>query len=195
VHPDVPIEESVAAMAAAQAAGKVRHIGLANVSADELRRPRRSGPSPRSRTVTIWPSGATTRWSTSRRARASPSSLRPAGCPTPCGRARRWPRAPGGTGARRAGGFAALLDRAPNVVGSRHHLDGPPRGEHACLMGRGHQAIRVGNIGRLRRPQRVAQAQRGLGRPGTSARSWPPPLPDGAELRHEPGHHQPARVL
>lgn len=38
VDPSTPIEESVAAMAAAQAAGKVRHIGLANVTADELRR-------------------------------------------------------------------------------------------------------------------------------------------------------------
>lgn len=40
VDPDVPIEESVAAMAAAQAVGKVRQIGLANGSADELRRAR-----------------------------------------------------------------------------------------------------------------------------------------------------------
>ncbi len=38
VDPSVPIEESVAAMAAAQAAGKVRHIGLANVTLEDLRR-------------------------------------------------------------------------------------------------------------------------------------------------------------
>ncbi len=40
VDPDVSIEESVAAMAAAQAAGKVRPIGLANVTLDDLRRAR-----------------------------------------------------------------------------------------------------------------------------------------------------------
>ncbi len=38
IDPQVPIEESVAAMAAMQRAGKVRHIGLSNVSRDELER-------------------------------------------------------------------------------------------------------------------------------------------------------------
>ena len=37
VDPNTPIEVSVAALAEEQAAGKIRHIGLSNVSVDELR--------------------------------------------------------------------------------------------------------------------------------------------------------------
>ena len=40
VDPKVPIEESVGALAEIQAQGKIRHIGVSNVSADELRRAR-----------------------------------------------------------------------------------------------------------------------------------------------------------
>ena len=44
VDPDVPIEESVAALAAAQAAGKIAHIGLSNVTVEELRRAQAVAP-------------------------------------------------------------------------------------------------------------------------------------------------------
>jgi pyridoxine 4-dehydrogenase len=40
----VPLEDSVGALADLQAAGKIRHIGLSNVSIDELRRARRIVP-------------------------------------------------------------------------------------------------------------------------------------------------------
>jgi aryl-alcohol dehydrogenase-like predicted oxidoreductase len=36
--PDVPLEESLGALAELQAQGKIRHIGISNVSVDELRR-------------------------------------------------------------------------------------------------------------------------------------------------------------
>jgi pyridoxine 4-dehydrogenase len=39
--PRVPLEDSVGALADLKAAGKIRHIGLSNVSVDELRRTRR----------------------------------------------------------------------------------------------------------------------------------------------------------
>jgi pyridoxine 4-dehydrogenase len=39
--PRVPLEDSVGALADLQAAGKIRHIGLSNVSIDELRRAQR----------------------------------------------------------------------------------------------------------------------------------------------------------
>ena len=42
--PDVPIEETVGAMAELVAAGKVRHLGLSEASADTLRRARRRPP-------------------------------------------------------------------------------------------------------------------------------------------------------
>jgi pyridoxine 4-dehydrogenase len=42
--PRVPLEESVGALADLQAAGKIRHVGLSNVSIDELRRARRIVP-------------------------------------------------------------------------------------------------------------------------------------------------------
>ncbi len=38
LDPDVPVEDTVGAMAEAVKAGKVRHIGLSNVTADEVRR-------------------------------------------------------------------------------------------------------------------------------------------------------------
>jgi aryl-alcohol dehydrogenase-like predicted oxidoreductase len=40
--PRVPLEDSVGALADLQAAGKIRHIGLSNVSIDELRRAQRT---------------------------------------------------------------------------------------------------------------------------------------------------------
>ena len=40
VDPDVPIEESVGTLAELQTQGKIRHIGVSNVSVDELRRAR-----------------------------------------------------------------------------------------------------------------------------------------------------------
>ena len=42
--PRVPLEDSVGALADLQAAGKIRHIGLSNVSIDELRRAQRIVP-------------------------------------------------------------------------------------------------------------------------------------------------------
>ncbi|MFO1120089.1 MAG: aldo/keto reductase [Rhodospirillales bacterium] len=42
--PRVPFEDSVGTLAELQAAGKIRHIGLSNVSVDELRRARRIAP-------------------------------------------------------------------------------------------------------------------------------------------------------
>jgi aryl-alcohol dehydrogenase-like predicted oxidoreductase len=42
--PRVPLAESVGALADLQAAGKIRHVGLSNVSVDELRRARRIVP-------------------------------------------------------------------------------------------------------------------------------------------------------
>ena len=42
--PAVPLEESVGTLADLQAEGKIRHIGLSNVSVDELRRARRIAP-------------------------------------------------------------------------------------------------------------------------------------------------------
>lgn len=39
--PRVPLEDSVGTLADLQTAGKIRHIGLSNVSVDELRRARR----------------------------------------------------------------------------------------------------------------------------------------------------------
>ena len=39
--PRVPLEDSVGTLAELQTAGKIRHIGLSNVSVDELRRARR----------------------------------------------------------------------------------------------------------------------------------------------------------
>ena len=42
--PRVPLEDSVGALADLQAAGKIRHIGLSNVSVEELRRARRVAP-------------------------------------------------------------------------------------------------------------------------------------------------------
>jgi pyridoxine 4-dehydrogenase len=44
VDPSVTIEESVGALAALQTEGKVRHIGLSNVSVDELRRAQAVAP-------------------------------------------------------------------------------------------------------------------------------------------------------
>jgi pyridoxine 4-dehydrogenase len=40
VDPNVPLEESVAALAELKEQGKIRHVGLSNVSVDELRRAR-----------------------------------------------------------------------------------------------------------------------------------------------------------
>jgi aryl-alcohol dehydrogenase-like predicted oxidoreductase len=42
--PRVPLEESIGALADLQAEGKIRHIGISNVSVDELRRARRLVP-------------------------------------------------------------------------------------------------------------------------------------------------------
>src|SRR4051794_762078 len=40
VDPDVPVEESLGALADLQREGKIRHVGVSNVSADELERAR-----------------------------------------------------------------------------------------------------------------------------------------------------------
>ena len=42
--PHVPFEDSVGALAELRAAGKIRHVGLSNVSVDQLRRARRIVP-------------------------------------------------------------------------------------------------------------------------------------------------------
>jgi pyridoxine 4-dehydrogenase len=42
--PRVPLEESIGALADLRAEGKIRHIGISNVSVDELRRARRLVP-------------------------------------------------------------------------------------------------------------------------------------------------------
>jgi pyridoxine 4-dehydrogenase len=44
VDPDVPLEESVGALAELRAEGKIRHVGLSNVEPDELERSRRIVP-------------------------------------------------------------------------------------------------------------------------------------------------------
>jgi pyridoxine 4-dehydrogenase len=44
VDSEVPIEDSVGALAELRAAGKIRHIGLSNVNTDELARARRVAP-------------------------------------------------------------------------------------------------------------------------------------------------------
>lgn len=44
VDPDVPIEESIGGLADLRAEGKIRHIGVSNVDADELRRARAVAP-------------------------------------------------------------------------------------------------------------------------------------------------------
>ena len=44
VDPAVPIEESVGALAELQAEGKIRHIGVSNVDADDLARARSAAP-------------------------------------------------------------------------------------------------------------------------------------------------------
>ena len=42
--PQMPIEESIGALVALQDQGKIRHIGLSNVSSDQLRRAQRLTP-------------------------------------------------------------------------------------------------------------------------------------------------------
>ena len=42
--PQVPLDESVSALAELQSEGKIRHIGLSNVSVNELRRAQRIAP-------------------------------------------------------------------------------------------------------------------------------------------------------
>src|SRR4030088_269705 len=44
VDPKVPLEDSVGALFEPRAQGKVRHVGVSNVSVDELRRARELGP-------------------------------------------------------------------------------------------------------------------------------------------------------
>ncbi len=44
VHPDTPIEESLAAMDAAREAGKIRHVGVSNVSVGQVEQARKVVP-------------------------------------------------------------------------------------------------------------------------------------------------------
>ncbi len=44
VHPDTPIEESLAAIAEAREAGKIRHVGVSNVSVEQVERARQVVP-------------------------------------------------------------------------------------------------------------------------------------------------------
>lgn len=44
IDPDVPLEESIGAFAELRAEGKIRHIGLCNIGAEELERARRVAP-------------------------------------------------------------------------------------------------------------------------------------------------------
>ena len=44
VHPDTPIEESLAAIAEAREAGKIRHVGVSNVSVEQVERAREVVP-------------------------------------------------------------------------------------------------------------------------------------------------------
>ena len=71
--PRVPFEESVGALVELKQQGKIRHIGLSNVDADQLRRAQRLTRSCRCRTATTSPIAARSRWSTSASNRASPS--------------------------------------------------------------------------------------------------------------------------
>src|SRR5262249_966413 len=53
--PQVPLDESVGALAELQSEGKIRHIGLSNVSVNELCRAQRIAPIVSGKTVTISP--------------------------------------------------------------------------------------------------------------------------------------------
>jgi pyridoxine 4-dehydrogenase len=55
IDPQVPLEDQVGALADLQREGKIRHIGLSNVSVEETRRRARSRRSSACRTATIWP--------------------------------------------------------------------------------------------------------------------------------------------
>ena len=44
VHPDTPVEDSLAVIAEAREAGKIRHVGVSNVSVEQVERARRVVP-------------------------------------------------------------------------------------------------------------------------------------------------------
>ena len=74
VDRSVPFEESVGELARLRAEGKIRHVGLSNVSVEQLRGAQELVRSSRSRTATALPTAPTRTCSTSASARASPSS-------------------------------------------------------------------------------------------------------------------------
>jgi pyridoxine 4-dehydrogenase len=63
--PAVPLEDSIGALVALKEQGKIRHIGLSNVTEDQLRRAQQLTPSCRSRTATTSRTASRSRWSIS----------------------------------------------------------------------------------------------------------------------------------
>jgi pyridoxine 4-dehydrogenase len=84
--PKVPIAESVGALAELKAEGKIRHIGVSNVSEEQLRAAERVAPVVSVQTATTCATGPRSRWWTCANRRCS-SSCR--------GRRSRMPTAPG----------------------------------------------------------------------------------------------------
>jgi aryl-alcohol dehydrogenase-like predicted oxidoreductase len=62
--PAVPLEDSIGALVSLKEQGKIRHIGLSNVTEEQLRRAQRLSPSCRSRTATASTTAGRSRWST-----------------------------------------------------------------------------------------------------------------------------------
>ena len=114
VDEDTPIEESVGAIADLVQAGKVRHIGISNVTLDEFERARGARRrSPRCRTASASPAGSTSRWSTAAPRPVSSSSPMARSTPT---RSRKVPRSP----SRRAAGPRRRRARLhPGPAGAR----------------------------------------------------------------------------
>ncbi len=102
IDPKVPLEDQVGELKKLQDEGKIRHIGLSEVSVDESRPRRRSRRSSRCRTCTTCRSATPKSCSTGRRSRASASSRgsrsRPVGSPATI---RPSPRSPSARAPRR----------------------------------------------------------------------------------------------
>ena len=73
VDPETPLEESLGAIKAYVDRGAIRHVGISEVSVEQIERARRSCRSPPCRTATTWPTAGTMTSSTSASARGSRS--------------------------------------------------------------------------------------------------------------------------
>ena len=142
IDPKVPLEDQVGELKKLQDEGKIRHIGLSEVSVDELRRRRRSRRSSPCRTSTTSPkrdAEALLDYSEEQRHRRSSrgSRSRPAGWPARAARSTELAEQHDATPSQLA--LAWLLQALAGDAADPRHVDGrAPRGQHA---GREHRAL------------------------------------------------------